>query len=199
MSPGLRLSMKKVNREERRFCEMRAMSISKGGEAYVCNVMVRERPLPYFVLLTTLSSSIRWFKRMSEAIITRRGYGPEGKPTMHVDTITAVGTTVWNVPNSLRGSVKVLLFGGGAASTIGSYSGAFFGGGSGWMNNGEFSITPGSQINIVIGAGGIFGTGSTAGGTSSFGTYLSANGGSGQSGGTPAGQAHPRTGKRQTT
>ena len=37
MSPGLRLSMKKVNQEERRFCEMRAMSISKGGEAYVCD------------------------------------------------------------------------------------------------------------------------------------------------------------------
>ena len=34
MSPGLRLSMKKVNRKERRFCEMRAMCISKGGEAY---------------------------------------------------------------------------------------------------------------------------------------------------------------------
>ena len=98
---------------------MRAMCISKGGEAYVCDVMVRERPLPYFVLLTTLSSSIRWFKRMSEAIITRRSKGKHSTATVYKMN-TFVSSTVWTVPNNVAGNISVRIFGGGGG---GDYDG----------------------------------------------------------------------------
>ena len=161
-SPGRRLPMKGVSA-----VKARQIFGKGGGDIHEC-----ERAIYLFSLRSCPPQSIRWFL-MSEAIITRRGYGVEGKPTMHTDTVTAIGTTVWNVPATLRGNVSVLIFGGGA--------GGIYGGGSGWMNNGELSITPGSKVNIIIGAGGR--SGNTAGGTSSFGTYLSANGGSGHSGG----------------
>ena len=56
------------------------------------------------------------------------------------------------------------------------------------MNNGEFNLSEGETVLITMGEGGIGGTGSgyQTGGTSSFGTYLSANGASlseGSSGG----------------
>lgn len=48
------------------------------------------------------------------------------------------------------------------------------GGASGWMNNDIIQVTPGEIINIVVG---------NVGESTSFGTYLSANGGSWDSGG----------------
>ena len=74
--------------------------IRKGGEAYDCGVMVREWDLlpNIYSLKATLSSIIRWFKRMSEAIISRRGYTAEGKPEWHTETIT--GSTTWTVPKN---------------------------------------------------------------------------------------------------
>ena len=113
---------------------------------------------------------------MSEAIITRRGYGVDGKPQLHTETYTAIGVINWNAPKSLRGPVNVFIYGGGSAGTTGS------GGGGGEMNRGDVTINPGQLVKITIGAGGIFNTTSTIGGTTSFGTYLSANGGIGSGG-----------------
>lgn len=162
------------------------MSISKGGEAYVCDVMVRERPLPYFVLLTTLSSSIRWFKRMSEAIITRRGLSNNNKSLGKLNTELIITNQSYSIPNH-KGNISVRIFGGGGG---GGYDGA---GGGGYMNNAEFDLDNGTTVQITIGAGGARGyslgnstgglqfnsIGGKTGGTTSFGTYLSANGGAG--------------------
>ena len=117
---------------------------------------------------------------MAEAIISRRGYGIDGKPQLRTETIT--GNTNWIVPLT-RGnnSISVRLFGGGAAGT------QSYGGGGGWMNNGEFTnLTPNQIIQITIGDGGN-NIGTQSGGTTSFGTYLSANGGSGINGGSGGG------------
>lgn len=107
---------------------------------------------------------------MSEAIISRRGYTAEGKPELRTETIT--GTTTWTVPNSIKSNISVLIFGGGG----GGGNGGGGGGGGGWMNNGEFNIAGGTAISITIGSGGAK---EKSGGTTSFGAYLSANGGSG--------------------
>lgn len=110
---------------------------------------------------------------MSEAIISRRGYDANGKPELRTEIIT--GTTNWTVPNSIRNTtISVRIFGGGVYMSNG--------GGSGWMNNGEITVTPGQKIDITIGN-----SGSSSGGTTSFGTYLSANGGSLHNGGAGGG------------
>ena len=115
---------------------------------------------------------------MAEAIISRRGYGPEGKPTLYTQTFT--GNAEWTVPTTISGSVKVLLFGGGGAGTCDSVQ-VRGGGGGGWMNNGDIILTPGEKIKIIVGRGGTQNEDyvGQAGGSSSFGSYLSANGGSG--------------------
>ena len=106
---------------------------------------------------------------MSEAIISRRGWGEAGKPTppeLKTEYITANQT--WNVPNHI-GAITVRIFGGGGGS---NNRGTHGGGGGGWMNNGDLEIANGTPIQITIGAGTI-----STGGTTSFGTYLSAAGG----------------------
>lgn len=128
---------------------------------------------------------------MAEAIISRRGWTSEGKPELRTETIT--GNTNWVVPKSIKGSISVLLFGGGSSggwSDSISFGGPN-GGYGGFMNNGTFTIAGGTSIPITIGIGGVADTHSddwicNPGGTSAFGTYLSANGG-GNGGGGSAG------------
>lgn len=112
-------------------------------------------------------------------------------PTRTLTLKTAIITqdTEWIVPETADGIIHVRLFGGGAGGfTDGSGKN---GGCGGCMAVGDFNIDPSSKVPITIGAGG---TGSTyrdasklTGGTSSFGTYLSANGGSASSGGSGGG------------
>jgi hypothetical protein len=100
--------------------------------------------------------------------------------------------------------VEVEIWGGGAGSYA-SVSGASIGIGSGGGAGGGYArkrvtgLIPGQSIAAVIGAGGNYGTAggaASSGGTSSFGAYASATGGSlnylasaasPQNGGTPAG------------
>ena len=111
---------------------------------------------------------------MSEALICRRGSKGEDTSSYILQTRTISSNTVWEVPKH-AGNVSVRIFGGGGGG------GGMCGGGGGWMNNGEFELSEGQIIDIAIGVGGSKGTFSKpgSGGTTSFGIYLSANGGGG--------------------
>lgn len=119
---------------------------------------------------------------MAEAIISRRGWSSEGKPpptpTFVLTTKTFTSNTSWVVPNH-NSFVSVRIFGGGGG---GGYS-MGGGGGGGWMNNSDLTLSNGATIRITIGDGGTKSSSmrvdGNAGGTSSFGSWLSANGGSG--------------------
>ena len=72
-------------------------------------------------------------------------------------------------------SISVRIFGGGGSG----YSFTGGGGGGGHMAHGEFSVTPGQKIPVTIGLGGYSSPNTSGtGGTSSFGTLISAAGGS---------------------
>lgn len=125
---------------------------------------------------------------MAEAIISRRGSSaklPDGINgiTVEYTTETITGTMDWEVPKARNQAFSIRIFGGGASGGVEG------GGGSGWMNNGDLTLTAGQTIHITIGAGGIGGetTSIRSGGTTSFGSYLSANGGSGKNGGAGGG------------
>ena len=86
---------------------------------------------------------------------------------------------VWTVPEH-AGNIYVRIFGGGGSGStefVSGFGGYGGGGGGGWMNNGEFYIDAGQSIPITIGIGGNGRKGGESGGTTSFGTYLSAAGG----------------------
>ena len=119
---------------------------------------------------------------MSECIISRRGSsGGSGEYTLRTEAIPY--NTNWEVPKH-AGNISVRVFGGGGAAW--GLSGTHYmdkntqlwGGGGGNMNNGEFELTAGEIIPITIGRGGINSYSNRNGGTTSFGTYLSATGGS---------------------
>jgi hypothetical protein len=94
------------------------------------------------------------------------------------------GTSSWVAPAGVT-RVRAQVWaggggGGGAAGVAGSVASA---GGGGEYREGVFNVTPGTSYNVVVGAGGQFGistpTNGGAGGTSSFGGFISALGGSG--------------------
>ena len=126
---------------------------------------------------------------MAEAIISRRGYGIEGKPPTLVTNIFTTNTN-WTVPNLNNQVFDVRIFGGGGGGIQGPtttyWERLSTGGGGGWMNNDIMTLPAGSTIRITIGAGGkgAIDSDGSAGGTTSFGTYLSANGGRGGSTGS---------------
>ena len=139
----------------------------------ICWTMERSPLSIFFCLIYPPLNMKGESSNMSEAIISRRGYTAAGKPKLYTQTFT--GSTDWQVPSTIRGNVSVLIFGGGGS---GRQYGKGGGGGGGWMNRGEFNIQGQTTIRITIGAGGSGLTSAgQSGGTSSFGTYLSANGG----------------------
>lgn len=143
---------------------------------------------------------------MSEAIIYRRGLVggalnnainnainnalPVTLKTEIIDT-----NQIWEVPSGIiNNMVYVWIFGGGGSSgfySVGDvmsndYTSWSGGGGGGWMNNATLTLTQGTRISIIIGNGAVSPTSNfygDSGGTTSFGTYLSANGGGGGYGG----------------
>ena len=116
---------------------------------------------------------------MAEAIISRRGSSSD----MELRTEIITGNVNWTAPKTLKNNIiSVRIFGGGGY--YGANLGAWCGGG-GWMNNGEITIIPGQVIPVTIGRWSAANNSTVrdiTGGTTSFGTYLSANGGGGRSG-----------------
>ena len=117
---------------------------------------------------------------MGEAIISRGGgTGSSGSSEENSNFRTEIVTasTLWKVPENLKdGTVSVRIFGGGMCG----YESSNSGGGGGCMNNNIINISNESEIYITIGRGanpdGILSNRTVSGGTTSFGTYLSALG-----------------------
>ena len=130
---------------------------------------------------------------MGEGLIVRKG-GSSGGSGYIDNTIKEISVTEliventeWEVPEgAVDNKFEVRIFGGGGGSICGSAWGSgdrdkwtASGGGSGMMNNAIFTnLIPGQKISIKIGQGGISNYSNPSdGGTTTFGTYLSANGG----------------------
>lgn len=111
---------------------------------------------------------------MGESLISRRG-SSDGSFLGILKTEIITSNQVWTAPKAKNNSFSVRIFGGGGGGSNNA------GGGGGWMNNGILTIKPGTNIQIIIGKGGDFeiynNINSTSGGTTAFGSYLSANGG----------------------
>lgn len=114
-------------------------------------------------------------------------------------------STGWTVPD-VDGPVNVRIFGGGAGGQAEktTFFNFFFyaggcGGGGGHMATKDIMLTRGKNVLITIGKGGAKGAGNgdgergSAGGTSSFGTYISANGGQCPDGGSGGGSGEAQT------
>lgn len=126
---------------------------------------------------------------MSDAIIARRSAKSGSGSSSRLITELITSNTNWIMPNDIKDNlISVRIFGGGGAGQ--NYPQLYYGdsGGGGWMNNGDLTITPGESINITIGSGGIPSnvncSAGGSGGITSFGTYLSANGGGCPNGGS---------------
>lgn len=122
---------------------------------------------------------------MSEVVISRRGSG-SGKGVFMQEIISS--NVVWKMPKSVvNNTVHVRIFGAGGCGSN-EKSSEYYTGGSGWMNNDYIKLTPGEKVNIIIGTTNVKQWNANAGGPSSFGTHLTANGGDGYGGGGAAGR-----------
>ena len=156
---------------------------------------------------------------MGQAILIKAGFGGgngggnsnSGEDAnitgWHVKTEIITTNGYFSVPKAKDQEFHVRLFGGGGGGgdggygTYANYGGR--GGGGGNMNNDTLILNQGESIQISIGAGG---SAESKGGTTSFGTYLSATGGEspsfkyGGNGGTGGGGiwAHYRYGAIRT-
>ena len=106
-------------------------------------------------------------------------------------TVIITETQDWTVP-AHTGEIDVRIFGGGGggsggySSNDGTVGGG--GGGGGHMAHDTFDLAEGTSVVVTIGAGGTGGSSVKNGGTSSFGSYLSAAGGNrGEDAGTTTG------------
>ncbi|MBR3600451.1 MAG: hypothetical protein IKL53_11325, partial [Lachnospiraceae bacterium] len=133
---------------------------------------------------------------MGEALMFRAGGGQGGGQYQYKSEVFTTNE-IFVMPQGVKNNqIYVRIFGGGGGGCCLDYmenyeddypDGWGSGGGGGWMNNGWITLVPGEQVQISIGKGGNGGryTGSynyyrgNSGGTTTFGTYLSANGGGG--------------------
>lgn len=83
------------------------------------------------------------------------------------------GSYTWTCPTGIS-SVRVRVWGAGAA---GGSSNANAGGGGGGFAMGTYTVVAGTAYGVTVGVGGY--NGGEAGGSSSFGSFISATGGSG--------------------
>ena len=105
-------------------------------------------------------------KYMSEVMIPKRRWRNRKKEYVYTQEVIESSRS-WTVPDDiLNGEVSIRIFGGGGAEYGSRYGNES--GGSGWMNNDIKVLSSGESVYITIG-------GTAA--TSSFGSYLSAAGG----------------------
>lgn len=134
---------------------------------------------------------------MGEAFIVGRGGSTNGGSSNNYKLVTNIFTTngVFVVPNARNQQFTVRIFGGGGGGGCAtSNSNMIAGGGGGFMNNAVLTLEEGKTISVQIGLGGkganviadensypvtYKGNNGSGGGTTSFGTYLSALGGFG--------------------
>lgn len=109
---------------------------------------------------------------MGDALIVGRGGGGSASSKYELKTEIYEADKLWVVPKAKNQKFSVRIFGGGGGSND-----SLAGGGGGFMNNGDLTLSQGSTVQITIGLGGNNGQSSKIGGVTSFGTYLSANGG----------------------
>ena len=128
---------------------------------------------------------------MGEALIARGGSASGGGSNGSDSRNWTLKTEIINqnaqyiIPACRNQEISVRIFGGGGGGTGQFTPGMVGGGGGGWMNNAIFNnLNAGQTVQIHIGHGGTKGTSSTfpngaSGGTTTFGSLLSANGGDG--------------------
>ncbi len=87
----------------------------------------------------------------------------------YANKVEITTSTVWTVPAGVTKLAVALCGGGGAGDDFVDVGG----GGSGMIYR-ELTVTPGENIAITIGAGGLYPSGN--GGSTSFGAYVTANG-----------------------
>lgn len=96
----------------------------------------------------------------------------------------------WISPPGVN-KIMVEVWGGGGGGGSGSGSGSLAsGGGGGGYGKGIYTVTPSTNYSVTVGTGGVVGTTGNAGfagGTSSFGSLISASGGGGGTSGNPTG------------
>lgn len=101
------------------------------------------------------------------------------------EEITTSGT--WTVPNGVY-EIHIMCIGGGGSGAYGVMGNIGLGGGGGYLAEGDFDVTPGTNLTVTIGAGGTkvtSQTGNNGGATSvtyNSATLLSAAGGEGGQG-----------------
>jgi hypothetical protein len=128
--------------------------------------------VPFFITVTNNSS-------VGSTAITAPGVNT------NTANYTTPGSHTWTVPAGVT-AVNIIVVGGGGGggggSTDSQYPGGGGGGGGQVYSANNISVTPGSGISIVVGAGGALGATNTAGvsgASSSFNSTLSAVGGGG--------------------
>lgn len=120
---------------------------------------------------------------MGESLIVRKGGGGSSSSGNIFRTEIITINTNWVVPKSKNQSFTVRIFGGGGAG--GNISTGGGGGGGGWMNSSILNLNAGDIISINLGkvgsgfVSGSWNSNGSTGGSSFFGSYLSANGGEG--------------------
>lgn len=101
-------------------------------------------------------------------------------PFSSVQVFNSAGTSSWTVPANIN-KVFVQVWGGGGGGAGGTaLSIAGSGGGAGGYGAGFLAVTPGASLSVTVGAGGTggpVGSDGVAGGQSSLGTAIVANGG----------------------
>ena len=113
-------------------------------------------------------------------------------PFIELQPVTEIITEsqTWKVPDGVT-SVAVRLFGGGGGAKGSNYSYPYAGGGGGEMVSAIVDVSKEVSVPVTIGRGGAGGTDSNKaggnGGVTSFGTLLSANGGTGGAANGPGG------------
>jgi hypothetical protein len=71
-------------------------------------------------------------------------------------TFNTVGNTLWNVPAGVT-SINYLVVGGGGGGGNGSHNNGGGGGGAGMVRIGDLTTSPGTNLSISVGAGGVGG------------------------------------------